>query len=155
MKGRYMLLFWICCFICCRSYFLLERKNEMFAVEGIHCTLEDLSRYDFQRTVVYNSFRETLYCSEIIGISADEARKFRYSNMMPFYTTNLWGDSFIFPALYSKSRPVLRYFELYDYDGDIYVKVYFCTDRYNGGYHAVYVYAEQAEQKLRQFFAEA
>lgn len=153
MKGRYMLLFLICCFICCRSYFLLERKNEMFAVEGIHCTLEDLSRYDFQRTVVYNSFSEALYCSEIIGISANEARKFRYSNMMPFYAEDVYGVP-VFRGLSSKERPSFRYFELYDYDGDIYVKVYFCTDRYNGGYHAVYVYAEQAEQKLRQFFAE-
>lgn len=112
MKGRYMLLFWICCFICCRSYFLLERKNEMFAVEGIHCTLEDLLRYDFERTVVYNSFRETLYCSEIIGISADEARKFRYSNMMPFYTTNLWVIASFFRCYTQK---LARFFVILSY----------------------------------------
>ena len=125
-------------------------KSKCVDIEGKTTILANL--YDRIGVGNFENQSENIYTlintSQITGMSKLFKKGLDLKKIDYFYSHNIFPtdkDVLAISALPTKVcsplRPVLNHYELFEYEGKCYIKLYFVIDKKNGdGYGAVYVY---------------
>ncbi len=134
----------------------LVRKN-CIEIEGNVTTLIDLCNAKHRGEILEmnKDIDDMILTGQIKGLERYKFGKFSEDVRRPLFFRNLYGSSDLPYKSCSALTPVLKDIEIFEKNGEYFVKVFYITDKASSGFYAVYQFVDLDKREMKVFLQNA